>query len=448
MARTVLEVARTFDDRMTIKLRHAPVEIANALMPHQFLCTPEELAETAHQEASWVRSYGHALWAALSDEGAISLALERLLETPAGQESPLIFELLDAEAERFHWETLCDDQDHFLALDGRWPICRIPFQLVEFRSGRKYTPPLRVMAVLSAYMVSAQREWEGLNRAFADHAAKGVPLRLHVLVSEPALFERIKEEAGVDPQGRALYNGGSPWLSVGKVPDRRADLLQQAKGFGPHILHLFCHGRASSGQPTLEIATPNDWEDTREARSPLLLEIEWLSNCGILPKLWLAVLNCCESGAATAEVHSLTAKLVANGLPAAVGMREPIPHDAATEFSRTFYAALLPDLIERLDEHNEPGERIELDWGRLLGAPRGALSEQYDNDPASHQEWTLPVLYVARGDLTIERRPAPPGAEVHQAETLARAIDHMPAEATPPAALIRLREAIEGEDRP
>jgi len=439
MSETRVSVGSDWDDQLTINLR-SPI-INNGLRYHRFDCRHDLLSRTARTTRdTWVQTYGCGLWAALLVHDAVKKALTDLQENQA----PLYFELENTEAERLLWETLCDRPGHFIALDADSPICRVVHQ-VYARPDRAFTPPLRMLAILSAHNVPAEEEWRGLLKAFTDHADRGLPLRLHVMVSEQELFNQIQRLAGVDMQGRPLGNGGAVWLSAGMLPRPVSELLQLITDYSPHILHLFCHGRADVGQPRIEIASPLDWGEP-EPREPLILEVAKLRYyTGYFRDLWFATLNFCGS-AAIGEVHSLTTQLVTLGLPAAVGMREPIGQQAANDFSRALYAALIPQLIGLLRRGNTQGEPVEINWPRLLDAPRGVLSDKNRyGDPSGHREWTVPVLYVGNRGLRIDcRRDEPTPTAGRGVDTIREAIDNLPREATPPEVLVKLRAAYGG----
>jgi hypothetical protein len=320
------------------KLRRATTRIDDALVGQEFHGSPEELAELAAADsATRIRIYGRALWDRLSEHQAVNAALTTVLGVPNGQVSPIYFELLDRRAERFHWETLCDNHDRFLALDRRWPIGRIAEPNRDLPSVRDFAPPLRVMAVLSALGARGEQEWNAILTAVRDSLGGPVPLRVHVLVSEPALYEQIRPLAAADVRDRPVDGGTHSWLSASVVPDRDVDLLREIDVFAPHVLHVFCHGSAAHEQPQLEFAAPLDWED-RPPTGSVVVTVDELANRPALTSMLLVVLNCCEGATPTQDVHSLAASLVANGLPAAVGMREPVDVLAAYEFSRSFYA--------------------------------------------------------------------------------------------------------------
>ena len=76
----------------------------------------------------------------------------------------------------------------------------------------------------------------------------------------------------------------------------------------------------------------------------LLLSIDDLQNMGALNDVWLVVLNCCESGRAEENTHSIAHMLVANVVPAAIGTLEPFDVSDADELCMA-----LPATFRRID---------------------------------------------------------------------------------------------------
>jgi hypothetical protein len=75
---------------------------------------------------------------------------------------------------------------------------------------------------------------------------------------------------------------------------------------------------------------------------------------------WLVVLNACES-AATGDsgAQSVAVALVYDGVPAVVGMREPVVSSDAACFTRSFYSTL----VATLDPVLEGTEKtLTVDW--------------------------------------------------------------------------------------
>jgi hypothetical protein len=205
-----------------------------------------------------------------------------------------------------------------------------------------------------------------------------------VLVGEEKLLREIQD---------AIDRHGLTDVQVKPVPDRTSALEGAIEDFAPHILHFFCHGSASLGVAQLEVATALDWMTTGKDTGSLGLGVDALSRIPAMKQVWLVTLNCCEGGKAANNLHSMAHALVSYGIPAAVGMLEPINADDAHEFCEGFYQAIFRKLDTVLDGV-AVGKSAEVEWAEALRLPRGNLRENHANDPINHREWALPVLYV------------------------------------------------------
>ena len=85
--------------------------------------------------------------------------------------------------------------------------------------------------------------------------------------------------------------------------------------------------------------------------------------------------------------------LVASGVPAAVGMLEPIDALDAHAFCGGLYAALFENLCEVT--HNGPVDsEVEINWAQALRRARLSVLNRHEDDPETHRQWTVPALYV------------------------------------------------------
>ena len=381
MPRTIIAIDPDVPNSLTMRLVKATQNIPDAKVHLPFACTPEAMPPWDNPEA--VKDHGLTLLKELEKHPAVKQALQFALMTPAGQTSPVYFHLNEEIAEQLCWESLYSDEKSFLGLDARWPIGRIADSVLDRPSPpQEFSPPLKIAAILSALKRQAVEQWRGLRDAVVAVRANGLPVSMFVFVGEETLLADIMDEIGAGLQG----------VTVVPVPDRTADLERDLKAFGPHILHFFCHGSASHGVPRLEIATILDWMDGKTTGS-LKLSIDDLQNMGALNEVWLVVLNCCESGRAEENTHSIAHMLVANVVPAAIGTLEPFDVSDADELCMGFYPLLFDELINSLQGAAGDGW-VELEWATALRGARRSLSEKHDNDPSNHREWALPVLYV------------------------------------------------------
>jgi hypothetical protein len=321
--------------------------------------------------------------------------------------------LRSTEGEELRWETLCDAQGRFLALDRRWPIGR----MAESTSDRVVAPaelsgPLRLLAVLAARGVDARPEWRAMRKAIVAASGAGLALDVLVLTGQDEVSAEIEQDRVGALAAPEL--GGRARVVAETVPALRADFERRFDEFAPQVLHFFCHGSVSHGLAQLELATRAD-ELQDSAVGSLRLQTDALTQVPALRAVWLVVLNCCRSAAGASELGSLAWMMVAAGAPAAIGMVEPVEALDAHAFCGGLYAELLPQLRESLLPGG--GDRV-IDWARMLQSPRSILSQRHDDQPEQHRQWALPVIYV-RPEPFVVRRAAAPAA---------------PAAAPPPAA--------------
>lgn len=391
MARTIVSIDPGIENALTMRLVKAPQNIPDARRPLPFNCVPEAMPPWDGPEA--VKLHGHRLLEELETHPAVKMAIQLALMQPPGQTQPVYFHLNEDAAERLCWETLYSDEKAFIGLDARWPIGRIADSVVDRRlAPQDFAPPLRVVAILSALNRQAAEQWQALRDAVQVVRADGLAVEMLVLVGEEDLLATIGDEIA----------GGLLGTRVVPVPDRTADFEDLLSEFEPQILHFFCHGSASHGVPRLEIATILDWEEGKASGS-LKLSVDDLQNMPAMADAWLVVLNCCESGRAEENTHSMAHTLVSNVVPAAIGTLEPFEVSDAHELCLGFYPQLFQELSDVLGQPHDDS-LVELEWATALRGARRSLSEKHDNDPSNHREWALPVLY-ARPEPFLLRVP-------------------------------------------
>jgi hypothetical protein len=380
--RTVVSVEPRGDDTVEIKLAKSPGAIAGARNPHPFDCRPDAMPQWS--EADAIARHGRTIFDKLNAHVAIKTALGDLQRIQPPATRSLYFHLIANEAERLSWETLCDPTGRFLALDRRWPIARMADSEVDQRlQTGDFVAPLKVMALLSAIHRPALQEWQGLFEAVKRARARGFEIELVVMVGEETLLAAIEaEKAG----------GPLPWLTVQPIPDRVVALGLALAEHRPHVLHFYCHGSTGSGVAQVQLATIPDWDNDKTTGS-LVVKLEELSGFPALEATWLITLNCCEGGKAQSDLHSMAHTLVAGGVPAAIGMSEPIDAADAHEFASVFYPELLSQLQAALERSRDANTSVEFEWAPALHSPRTALRDRH-GDALQHRVWTLPVLYV------------------------------------------------------
>lgn len=389
--RTVVAVEATFDDRVSVRLMVAPQTYAEAIRPRLFECSAADLPAWTVDGA--VAKYGQLLREKLvSAHGAVRDALADSLRAPAGEVRPVYFMITADPAEGLHWEALCTETGSFLALDRRWPIGRMAHTGRDWESSgpRPFTPPLRMLAVISALGVDGRPEWRRLYEAVQAVRNAGLPVRLRVLVGEQELVDELQKLAPGEVEFATLKGGGE-------------QLENEVNAFAPQVLHFFCHGTSSFGS-RLEFATIADRDDPERTTGSVTLSGSQLVNLQAMKQLWLVTLNCCEGAKGGSDVRSLAHSLVADGgVPAVVGMAEPVDASDAHQFCGAFYGAVLEDI--RAAAQAPPGTGVEVEWARGLYSPRRRLADAHD-DAARSRQWLLPVLYVGVTPFAIEPVPA------------------------------------------
>lgn len=407
MARTVLSIESDGRDGFQVRLTRAPLKFPGARIPGPLDCDPDSLPDWTSPNG--VAAYGQSLTERLNGHGAVYQALQAIALAPPDQRTALYVSAHEPEADALRWEALRSGQGDFFALRSTSPVGRIVcVDAGEDRPPDPFEPPLRVMALLSALGVSAEKEWESLIKAVRDARQAGLPIEVEVRVGEPDLLDAINTAA-------------LPGVRARLLPSLSNELEQDIDAFRPHLLHAFCHGSVGYGAGWLELATSVDWELAADAMPPergsLIVNVDQLTRLAAVRAAWLVTLNCCEGGRSTTELHAMAARLVEAGTAAAVGMQEPVHAGDAHTFCRAFYPALFDLLADQLT----PGAAgtTEIEWADALYAPRRALLNRNGHDPASDRTWTLPVLYVRPERFYVLRRPAPPKPSPEEAEPAA-----------------------------
>jgi hypothetical protein len=306
-------------------------------------------------------------------------------------------------AHNYPWEILHDGAA-FIAPDVAFT------RTVEPRAGaqrakRVLDGNLRLLSIIAAVGVDGKAEWNALSAACAGYAHG---LDRLVLVSDPQLKEHIAIEA-------------SPQI-VEMVPATEPDLVARIEQFAPHICHVFCHGTPLG----LQIANYN----TEFGARPLTLAAQSLAPC--LKSAWLVCLNACSTGAAdeAAGTSTVGSELVEAGVPFVPCMRENVPAEAASVFTRDFLVAALSDLSTK-----SGGQTFDLNFDSAMIRARLGLA-QFRNGGgfSASKEWTLPVLCTSGeqdGPVAFSvAKPAVPGGAGDLVATIREITDLQAALAT------------------
>lgn len=368
-----------------------------------FTCAADDPAfqalRAAQLDAGSVKRAGEHLFEALRRHPTIGEYLQTALQTRAGSRCPLLVEITaPACAEALPWEALCSPTGDFFGLDERWSLARTVEPQTPGAPFYRFTPPVRIAAVLSCLGISAAGELKALRAAVRAVGPQHV--QLLIVASEEQLIVDLQAE---------IDSGSAPEVArVALIATDLGGLQTLIADFRPHLLHFFCHG-SQQGTPHIALALKEDWEKLGPASSGLLVEARdfrgFTQATDDLP--WLLVLNCCEGAGvdAGADSQSLALSLALEGIaPAVVGMREAVVSDTANVLTRNLYSKLLSDLVTRIaavDGSPEP-----LDWPSLLVGVREALIRTPGVLPsqaaAGTKEWTLPVVYVRPEEFSLQ----------------------------------------------
>jgi hypothetical protein len=347
-----------------------------------------------------VKQIGTSLGECLSMHPAIKDELKRILDN----EGAIYLRLDPVMADDLPWEALHFPGTGFLAFDQRWPIARVKPVRRKIKTEQTFVPPLKVFAVLAPTgpNVPAQDEWQSLYGALKN---SGLNIKLKVLVCDDNLKAQIDQTAVADP-----------WIEASFVPDQ-AGLFDQICSFEPQILHFFCHGKASA-PPFLQAGNRINFK--RNQPGAVTLEATQLrQRADPNENVWLVTLDCCETALqvndGTSRSRPFASSLVVEGVPAVIGMREPLDQAVATRFCGLFYSRFLADLRKSLTTARDTGKSMEMECASALFAARQDLCQLVDPvRPFSvvaeaAKDWTIPVLYTRPEPFAINIPADPEG---------------------------------------
>ena len=335
-----------------------------------------------------VRQVGQGLADRIGANPSVRQVLDLVLAHPAAPPSlPIQFLVRDPVAHGLSWEALIGNND-FVALNERWPIARIARgAALEDNPRRPFVPPLRLMCVLSAVKESAEQEWEAVYSEVVKARAAGLPVEVTLVAGQ--------EEKLLVPAAKLKDDD----LEVLPVPNPAADtpLLALVAKKQPHILHVFCHGSVTDDVRLLELGTIRDFARD-DGRSSVLVRAEELGLAAARAGTWCVLLNACRGAEAGDESLTHAEEVVAQGVPAAVGMRRQVDVKDANAFTRDWYPAVFAALHEIVARG--PGEH-DLTWSELLVVARRRLRDMHGGNPGDDDTWTVPVLYKLPGPFRL-----------------------------------------------
>jgi hypothetical protein len=412
--RTVLAIGRsvspdTGTSSMVVCAERATIQLTQLARTHYpFPLDVNALPLWSDPDA--VRSRGEQVRQALRAHPGLIPLLDHLAHAQRGQSQPLFIKIPENTAEGVPWETLCDANGAFLALDTRWPIGRISEpEDVSPRPIPTLNVPIKLLAVISAYGIQRQEnEWDALEQALNSARTNGLPVETLVLTGDPDTVAAVQ----------ASINNGMTGLRVSGVADA-ATLVQDIVSFQPRLLHFFCHGHAdpiSAGQ-CLEVATASDFLG-HTGKGSVRVQVSQIEDMlRVLDDPWLLTLNACSGAAASGTLGSIAHQAVKAGFPTAVAMVEPIDAADAHVFTRVFYGAALTDLKTLHSQlQSQPiGNSVPFEFVRALHAAREAICQRHLGNAANARQWTLPALFVRGTDpLRMQRSVAAVDSDAQQ----------------------------------
>jgi hypothetical protein len=330
---------------------------------------------------------GLDLFKELSAHKGIGAHLEKVFDDTANEPPRAIgFQVDSDRADALPWEVLCRNGE-FLSLDKRWPVVRVldPSNR-KLKQDYEFTSSLRIAAVLSAWgatpdlQIPAEDEWKSLEKAVLKNAA-ACPSQLLVMLCESDLKAKIDA-------------AGYPNVETELITDQ-LQMSKHLNSFKAHILHFFCHGH-SGKRSYLQLSTTSDQANNFEA-SIYIRPGDLRQDIDADESAWLVVLNCCDSANAkkAGATRNLCASLVRVGVPAVIGMREPVDANYARLLTEELYTELLPKM-----QALPNGAVSPIEWASLLVSGRKRLRNDTAPKDAGEaaasrtKHWAIPAVYM------------------------------------------------------
>lgn len=340
-----------------------------------------------------VATYGDLLRTALSAHPAVGAELMQIFHTKPPNQVNLQFAIATTAAEPFRWETLFNQPDCFLALNGLCSLKRIAFGGEGSTTGlRLYSQPIRMLAFLSPSGISSADEFKTIKAAVAKARTQGLAIEATIYLGEQDLLD----QAAIDAAAGALEG-----IRVEPMP-ADAVALQAAMLEGPvQILHFFCHGYAQADVQLLEFATISD-HDLESPNGSVYLSADRLKQTlSSLDTVWLTVLSSCSSAQEVPGLFSMAGSLTKSGSPVTIGMAEPIQSGDANLFADAFYTRAF-DIICNAVKDLPVGATSMIDLGPAVNDARARLHLAAQNaSEDTFARWCLPVLYERYTPLRV-----------------------------------------------
>jgi hypothetical protein len=342
-----------------------------------------------------VETYGKKLRDALSKHPAVRAELVQMFGARAPDHVNLQFAIATTAAEPYRWETLFNQPDCFLALNGLCSLKRIALGGAGTGTGlRIFSQPIRMLAFLSPSGVSSEAEFETIKAAVGAARQQGLAIEATIYLGEQALLDKAAVDAGA---------GALQGIRVAPIP-ANAIAIEKALLEGPvQILHFFCHGYAKAEVQLLEFASISD-HDKKAPSGSIYLSAERLKQVlSSLNTVWLTVLSSCSSAQEVPGLFSMAGGLTKSGSPVTVGMAEPIQSGDANLFANAFYGHAF-NIICNAVKDLPVGSTSMIDLGPAVDHARAQLYLAAQNASGeTFGRWCLPVLYERYTPLRVGR---------------------------------------------
>jgi hypothetical protein len=380
MIRTILTFER-FGEQTMLKLDRAPRDFPGL--------GDNCLVNLATLPDGTLVQRGEGLVNLLQNHRAVREMLTDALAAPPGSApSPLYFHVRASSADLVAWEMIYSPAHGFCALDRRWPVGRIAGMSKPLET-RAFTPPLRILAILSAAARDGLPQLKALADALDQADAATIGTRLHVISGDQDVCDEAQRR-------------GATAELIDSTPPGLARQITDAQ---PHLLHVLCHGgAAAAGVRTLAFAHNADFDafplgdPDPDAIGSVRLPVADLVAALLPCNPWLVALSACESALASGSQDGLAFahEMVSGGIPAVIGMRRLVDLTDTNRFCAAFYPAALA-VIRQAITPGQPQVRT-VDWAEALTDPRRVMSGA---DPTMFDSWTDPVLYVQDDPLQV-----------------------------------------------
>lgn len=272
---------------------------------------------------------------------------------------------------RMDWDrVLRDNDEHTLVIEGNRRIHRIPWEFLAVQPNGRLPQRTPIVRKLTGY-------------APPPHDAEAHPLRILLVTARPYgpvdishrhVAERLLRQRSVKenwPSIDVLRGGGT----IQQLARRLAERKYQ-------VVHFDMHGELRDGEGFLLFES--DGSLTRD-----LVPAENVARLLLDHGVQLALFTSCDSARpaslGSSIGRSLAHEVARHGVPATVGMSQPISADGAQHFSEFLYSRLFEQQADQSVASAVAAAKVDLD--RHLNRQDGDVAER-------REEWRIPSLWL------------------------------------------------------